>query len=93
MRKNILFIAFLFSTVSMQAQVAQTVSIGANYPDAVYYSMQNGAAPAVSNSDWELGFQLRGFWASIIINSKTNVQAYRANKSVSQWLLLHLQIL
>ncbi len=85
MRKNILFIAFLFSTVSMQAQVAQTVSIGANYPDAVYYSMQNGAAPAVSNSDWELGFQLRGFWASIIINSKTNVQAYRANKSVSQW--------
>jgi hypothetical protein len=85
MKKVILFIACILTGNLATAQVAQTVSIGANYPDAVYYSMQNGAYAPVSNTNWDLGFQLRGFAASIIVNSKNNVQVYRANKAVSQW--------
>jgi hypothetical protein len=35
--------------------------------------------------DWDIAFQLRGFAASILINSKNNVKLYKADKAVSQW--------
>jgi hypothetical protein len=86
--KKYLLILFCLGTgafIKSDAQVAETVSIGAGYPNQVYYSLQNGASPAVDNMNWDLGFQLRGFAASIMINAKNNVRVYRANKDVSQW--------
>ena len=77
----------LFFSVNLKAQsiVNDSVIIGAGYTGQVYYNLQNGAYPAVSNTDWDLGFQLRGFAASITINSKNNVHLYRADKDISEW--------
>ncbi|MEP7263744.1 MAG: T9SS type A sorting domain-containing protein [Bacteroidota bacterium] len=88
MKKIILLISVFSICISaaLMAQVIpQTVTINPGYHDQVYYSMQNGASPAVDNTNWDLGFQLRGFGASIIVNEKNNVKVYRANKSISSW--------
>ncbi len=81
---SILLYSSLFS--SMHAQViVDSVGIQTGYTNQTYYSMPNGTLSTVSNTDWDLGFQIRGFAASIIINSKNNVHLYKANKDVSQW--------
>src|SRR6188768_4532289 len=86
MKKLIPLTLFLLTGIfTVNAQVSDTVSINPGYTHQVYYSLQNGKTPAVDNTDWELGFQIRGFAASIIINSKNNVHLYRANKSAAQW--------
>jgi hypothetical protein len=87
MKKYLLILSCILtgSIFNTYSQVTDTVSVGAGYANQVYYSLQNGATPAVSNTDWDLGFQLRGFAASIMINSKNDVRLYRANKSVSDW--------
>ena len=73
-------------TYTMNAQVvSQTVTINPGYTHQVYYSLPNGAFPAVDNTNWDIGFQLRGFAASITINSKNNVRLYRSMKSVADW--------
>lgn len=87
MKKIILLISVFIICIStaLMAQVSQTVTINPGYHDQVYYSMQNGASPAVDNTNWDLGFQLRGFSASIIANEKNGVKVYRSNKSISSW--------
>jgi hypothetical protein len=72
------------STVRAQ-MTTQTVSIAPGYTNQTFYSMNNGVLSSVSNTDWDLGFQLRGYTGSILINSKNNVKLYRANKAVSEW--------
>ena len=73
-------------TKNIQAQViSDSVTIQPGYTNQTYYSMPNGTLSTVSNTDWELGFQLRGFAASILINSKNNVHLYKANKDVNAW--------
>jgi hypothetical protein len=86
--KKYLLILFCLGTgafIKANAQTPDMVSIGAGYTNQVYYSLQNGASPGVDNLNWDLGFQLRGFAASIMINAKNNMRVYRANKDVSQW--------
>ena len=76
----------VMSTKNIQAQVINdSVSIQAGYTNQTFYSMPNGMLSTVSNTDWDLGFQLRGFAASILINSKNNVHLYRSNKDAIQW--------
>ena len=73
-------------SLSIKAQVVnQTVTINPGYTQQVYYSLPNGAFPAVDNTNWDIGFQLRGFAASISINSKNNVHLYQSMKSASDW--------
>lgn len=89
MKKSVLLLSFLLYSswfTKMHAQViVDSVSIQPGYTNQTYYSMPNGTLSTVSNTDWDLGFQIRGFAASIIINSKNNVHLYKANKDVSQW--------
>ncbi len=91
MKKLVLFfsIVLLTSTLSKkinaQPIVSDSVDIQPGYTNQTYYNMQNGTLSTVSNTNWDLGFQLRGFPASIIINSKNNVKLYKANKDAGQW--------
>lgn len=85
-RTTFMLVTFLLVSGSiMKAQTSQTVSIQPGYTNQTFYSMNNGVVSSVSNMDWDLGFQLRGFAASILINSKNNVKLYKADKAVSQW--------
>ncbi len=86
LRSIALGLVLLLSTFAASAQmVSHTVSVQAGYTNQTFYQMSSGVVSSVSNTDWDLGFQLRGFAASILINSKNNVQLYRANKDVSEW--------
>lgn len=78
-------LSLLITTTSNAQIIADNVSIQPGYTNQTYYNMGIGTLSSVSNTDWDLGFQLRGFPASIIINSKNNVHLYKANKDVSQW--------
>ena len=72
-------------TFSANAQTTDTVTVNPGYTNQTFYSFSNGTVSSVSNLDWDLGFQLRGYLASILINSKNNVRLYKANKSVADW--------
>jgi hypothetical protein len=72
-------------TISSIAQTTDTVTANPGYTNQTFYSFTSGTVSSVSNLDWDLAFQLRGFAASILINSKNNVRLYKANKSVADW--------
>lgn len=81
----ITLICIAFMNLAHAQVVNETVTINPGYTHQVFYSMPNGAFPAVDNTNWDIGFQLRGFAASIMINSKNNVHLYRAMKSTADW--------
>jgi Secretion system C-terminal sorting domain len=79
-------IACSFISLSSTAQtVSETISIQPGYTNQVFYSMNAGEVSNITNTDWDIAFQLRGFAASILVNSKNNVKLWKANKDISQW--------
>lgn len=84
--KTLLVIFGIFAAGTSQAQqVFDQVSIAAGYSDQSFYSMDNGEISNVSNTDWDLAFQITGFQAAIRINGKNNVRLFRAGLSVNDW--------
>lgn len=75
----------IMATVNASAQTSETVSISAGYTNQTFYSLQNGTVISIDNTDWDLGFQVSGFQAAVIINSKNNVHLYTAQKNISEW--------
>ena len=72
-------------TLSATAQTTDTVTVNPGYTNQTFYSFASGTVSSVSNLDWDLAFQLRGFAASILINSKNNVRLFKANKATADW--------
>lgn len=68
-----------------QGQVFDLVSIGAGYTNQAFYSLENGEVSNVTNTDWELGFQITGFQATILVNGKNNVRLFRSGFGVNDW--------
>lgn len=62
-----------------------SVTINPGLVQQVYYNMNSGILSSVSNTDWDLGFQMRGQTGSVIINSKRGVKLWRTNKAVTDW--------
>lgn len=83
-----LIIAIGCSCLSWSANaqvVSEVVSIQQGYTNQVFYNMNSGELSNITHTDWDIAFQLRGFAASILINSKNNVRLWKANKDISQW--------
>ncbi len=83
-----LIIAIGCSCISLSANaqvVSEVVSIQPGYTNQVFYNMNSGELSNITHTDWDIAFQLRGFAASILINSKNNVKLWKANKDISQW--------
>jgi hypothetical protein len=83
-----LIIAIGCSCLSWSANaqvVSEVVSIQPGYTNQVFYNMNSGELSNITHTDWDIAFQLRGFAASILINSKNNVRLWKANKDISQW--------
>ncbi|MBK9636435.1 MAG: T9SS type A sorting domain-containing protein [Bacteroidetes bacterium] len=83
-----LIIAIGCSCLSWSANaqvVSEVVSIQPGYTNQVFYNMNSGELSNITHTDWDIAFQLRGFAASILINSKNNVKLWKANKDISQW--------
>lgn len=67
------------------SQTSDSASIGAGYTNQTFYSMANGTVSSVLHTDWDLAFQVAGFEATILVNSKNNVHLFRSGKDISQW--------
>src|SRR5690242_11725599 len=78
-------VLFLASAGAVNAQVYDVVSIGAGYPNQSFYSLANGEVANEVNTNWDLAFQITGFQATILINSKNNVRLFKSGKSVNDW--------
>ena len=65
--------------------VSDIVSVGPGYTNQAFYSMTYGELSNVTNTDWDLAFQIRGFAASILVNSKRGVNVWKTNTAESQW--------
>jgi hypothetical protein len=83
----IITVVFTILNLNSKAQgpVFDVVSIGAGYTNQSFYSMANGELSNVSNTDWDMGFQISGFQASIIINSKNNVRLFKSGLDINSW--------
>ena len=84
-RSLLIFFTLVFSNRVSAQVISDSVTINPGYTHQVFYSLPNGGYPAVDNTNWDIAFQLRGFAASIMINSRNNVQLYKANKSIADW--------
>ncbi len=86
LQKTLLFCCVVVaSAFNVKAQVSQTVSIQPGYTNRTFYQMSSGTVSSVSNTDWDLGFQLRGRYGAITTNAKNNVHVWKANKAVGDW--------
>ena len=86
LRNSLLAIVFIaIASAKSTAQTADSVSINPGYTNQSFYSFTNGTVVSVINTDWDIAFQLRGYAASILINSKNNVHLWKANKEVADW--------
>lgn len=78
------FLALLIP-LAVNAQMQETVTINPGYTDQTFYSMSNGTVATVNNTNWDLAFQISGFEAAILINSKNNVRLFKAGKDAGEW--------
>ncbi|MFM7901224.1 MAG: hypothetical protein ACKPAD_04485, partial [Bacteroidota bacterium] len=70
---------------AMAQQVYDVVQINPGYTNQAFYSMPNGEVSNISNTDWDLAFQISGFQATIQINGKNNVRLFKSGFSVNDW--------
>ena len=75
----------MLNTTSKAQVITDSVSILPGYTNQTFYSLNAGTVSSVSNLDWDLAFQLKGFGGSIMVNSKNNVQVWSAQKAAAQW--------
>jgi len=85
--KNLLPFYGLFLSLTSFAQVADSVIIGAAYPNKGFYSLSTGNVGQMPNTDWDLQFASHSSMSSTLrLNGGFNVRAweYTAGDS-SQW--------
>lgn len=66
---------------------AQTITINtapAN-ADQVWYRLSNDEVHTTSLASWDLGFEINGFSASILVNTAKGVKIYNTNLGVDAW--------
>ena len=63
MKKITLIFAGIFSAFSINAQVADTVAIGAE--NEVYYSLENDEVLTVERENWDIAFNVGGYGSAI----------------------------
>ena len=75
MKYTLTIITIILFYISTQAQTVQ-ISMGNNYTNQVFYSMQNGEVLNISNQDWDLAFSTESFSSTIRTNDGKGVELY-----------------
>lgn len=92
MKKQILTLAAISTmALSSNAQIIiDTVSVGANYANQTWYSLENDNQGTTQSKDnWDIAFEITGFTASILANNqKTNFIVYKAPYNVANYATL-----
>lgn len=86
MKKLILSTAIAANAFTLQAQEAETVSIGAGYAHQTYYNLSTGDTTEVSKESYHLAYSLTGLSSTIRINDVIGMELYTwPNGDVSDW--------
>jgi hypothetical protein len=88
--KKIFLSVFCISTalfnLQAQTEISDFVILGAQYANQSFYSLENGEAANVSNTNWDLQIATSQRSASIRTNDAKNVQLYAlANPDTANW--------
>lgn len=76
LNRLLLLAAVLGVQSTAMAGTGETVVTGAQYADQVYYHMDNGSVKTVSNSNWDIAFQISGYSSAILTNGAAGVVLY-----------------
>lgn len=91
MKQILLSASILLMALASKAQwVYDTVDLGPNLTQDVYYSMANGAVKAVDNKNWILGLSTKAMTAGIFVNHVAGVRAFNTHKDSSNWATITL---
>ena len=75
MKYTLTIITIILFYISPQAQTVQ-ISMGNNYANQVFYSMQNGEIKNISNDNWDLAFTTDQYASTIRTNDGKGVELY-----------------
>lgn len=90
MKKQIISLTVLSAfalTAKAQTVSIDTVSVGADYVNQKWYSLQNDEQGITQSKDnWDIAFEITGFSASILANTqKANFVVYKAPYSIANY--------
>ena len=86
MKKIILSACILFAANSKAQVIVDTVSTGLNYTNQIWYSLAKDEVKTQPKDNWDLGIEITGFSASILVNTqKAGTAAYQTPYNRAQW--------
>lgn len=89
MKKIITLTGVLFMAYNVFAQTAESITMGPNYSNQVFWKMQGGQTGEAAINSWELAFRLGIQTSSIFINSANGVSLFSVpNTDTSGWYAL-----
>ncbi|MCB9246838.1 MAG: T9SS type A sorting domain-containing protein [Flavobacteriales bacterium] len=84
MKNSILAGLLLLGVFSVHGQQADSALTEGGRSD-VYYSFLNGEVDRVSNTNWDISFEIKGFLSGIHVNEQAGARLYITPFAVSQW--------
>ena len=92
MKYTLTIITLILFYISPQAQTVQ-ISMGNNYANQVFYSMQNGEIKNISNDNWDLSFTTDQYASTIRTNDGKGVELYTYHLGdTSDWQNINVSI-
>ena len=93
MKYTLTIITTILFYISPQAQTVQ-ISMGNNYANQIFYSMQNGEIKNISNDNWDLAFTTDQYASTIRTNDGKGVELYTYHLGdTSDWQNINVSIL
>jgi uncharacterized protein YjbI with pentapeptide repeats len=84
-----LFLAFwaasLFSVNAQVITANDSVFMGAQYANDVYYSLKRGILKSVNRNEWDLAFQVESFEGGIRVNEMKGFELYLPKIDYEEW--------
>lgn len=85
MKKLLLSAALVWASLMAFAQTTETVAIGANGADQVWYSLENGEAGRAPVAEWDMAFQTSAQGGSILFNAVTGNTLWVYPGDTAEW--------
>ena len=93
MKYTLTIITIILFYISPQAQTVQ-ISMGNNYANQIFYSMQNGEIKNISNDNWDLAFTTDQYASTIRTNDGKGVELYTYHLGdTSDWQNINVSIM
>jgi hypothetical protein len=86
MNKIFTMMASISLATSLHAQVVQDSTVtGPSYTNDVFYSLPNSTVRTEPRDNWDLGFEVNGQTASVLVNTQGNTRVYQTPYAIADW--------